>query len=326
MPSLYSCFGLSCFCVDPDFEFDDDDVKTKEIVNKILQLPLGDRLWPNCLGRVVRNSSPVNVEEYASRLNLEVEVEDDDDDDQSKSVPVKTIAQRTRSKAIAAAVKTSGSVQSLSSSSSDSLRIEQGLEVSSERIFAKGIRKLFSLFSFLIMSMCFSIILLILVEPYYLVVEFKPPVLKPFEGSSKELFVKRCREEKPKSFDCVRSPISFGSGSSPDHKRLKPSSVNTQSGSCVPLISDGYDPEAKPSEFAHMLDGLLLSKYVDSSSGKDSGVLVDEVAGHAYHVSLPFWHLALFFLISLLILTGRRVLVGAASLSLGTKSSQGSGV
>ena len=116
LPSLYSCFGLSCFCVDPDFEFDDDDVKTKEIVNKILQLPLGDRLWPNCLGRVVRNSSPVNVEEYASRLNLEVEVEDGDDD-QSKSVPVKTIAQRTRSKAIAAAVKTSGSVQSLSSSS-----------------------------------------------------------------------------------------------------------------------------------------------------------------------------------------------------------------
>ena len=270
--------------VDPDFSFSDDNVEATQIVDKILNLPLGDRIWPNCLGRPIKHSSPVDVEEYARRMHKVIH----SDGDQSKSLPAKTVAQRTRSKAVVSGVKTSGSIQTLSSESLDSPRTEQDLEVSSERVYAKGIRTLFKLFIFLFVSMCFSVVLLILLEPFYLVVEFKVPTLKPFEGSSKELFAKRIRGDKASESGGSKSPLLMALDASPDHKRMKHSATGPEFKSKfdVPLVLDGYDPEAQPSEFAHMLDGLLIPQAAEKFSKKDSEFLVDGIAGHAFHVSL----------------------------------------
>lgn len=44
--------------VDVSFESDVDDSKDKAIAEKIMGLPVGDRLWPNCLNRVIKNASP----------------------------------------------------------------------------------------------------------------------------------------------------------------------------------------------------------------------------------------------------------------------------
>ena len=273
-------------CAEPNFEFDDENEAAKQIVDKIMHLPLGDRLWPNCLGRTIRNSSVVNIEEYANRLGMAVE----SDDDQSRSATVRTVAQRTRSKAVASVAKSSRSVQSLSSSSSDSLKTELGLEVSSERLFAKGIHKLFSVLSFFVLSISLSITLLLLFEPFYLVVEFKPPMLKPFEGSSKELFAKRGREEKPKNLEHSKSPVSLASDFSPEQKRLRPSSSNVVTPPVFSMskVSQAYDPAAKPFELVHLLDDLLLPQYVDASSVKSADTIVGEVAGQAFHVCLFF--------------------------------------
>ena len=307
--------------VEPNFEFDDDNKAAKEIVDKIMQLPLGDRLWPNCLGRTIRNSSVVNVEEYANRLGMVVE----SDDDQSRSATVRTVAQRTRSKAVVSVAKGSRSVQGLSSSSSDSLKTELGLEVSSERVFAKGIHKLFSALSFFVLFMSLSIILLLLFEPLNLVVEFKPPMLKPFEGSSKELFAKRGREEKPKNLDYSKSPLSIASDFSPEQKRPRPSSSNVvvaPPAFSASKLSQVYDPEAKPSEFVHLLDDLLLSQYVDSSSAKSTDTIVGEVVGQAFHVCLfPFAFVLFTFF---LFMSNHLILTGAASFSHGAAGSQGS--
>lgn len=53
---------------DCDFDFDEDNNEAKAIVAKICALPIGERLWPNYLGRPIRNAGQVNVEDFASGL------------------------------------------------------------------------------------------------------------------------------------------------------------------------------------------------------------------------------------------------------------------
>ena len=45
-----------------------DDVKAEEIVAEIVKLPLVDRVWPNCLGRAIRNSGLVDVNQFSAKL------------------------------------------------------------------------------------------------------------------------------------------------------------------------------------------------------------------------------------------------------------------
>lgn len=89
---------MSCLlhsCVDPDFEFDDDDAGAKDSVKKILEPPVVDRLWPNCLHRPIRNPSLVDVEYFAHKLKkapakIDVGI--------SGKALTKSVASRTRSK------------------------------------------------------------------------------------------------------------------------------------------------------------------------------------------------------------------------------------
>lgn len=244
------------------------------------------------------NSSVVDVEEYARRLGKTA----DSEDDQSKSVPVKTVAQRTRSKAVASTVKASCSVQSLSSASSDSFKLEHGLEVSSDRIFAKGIRKFSSILSFLVLSLCFSLVLLIFLEPFYIVVEFKPPVLKPVGSSSKELFGKRSREGKPREIESLKSPLYLATELSPDHKRPRPSSndatVKPMSLASMSPVAD--DTELKASNFVHMLDESLSSQHAEVPDNVVDGIVDIKLSMYvSYSLSN---YLALYFSFLFLIL------------------------
>ena len=46
---------------EPFFTFDPTNEAAQNVVDKIVSLPIEDRIWPNCLGRPVRNASPVDV-------------------------------------------------------------------------------------------------------------------------------------------------------------------------------------------------------------------------------------------------------------------------
>lgn len=86
--------------------------------------------------------------------------------------------------------KPSLSVQSLSSESQERPKSEKNIEMSSGRIYAKGIRQIFNIVTYLCLGACLSTLLLTFIEPFFLVVEFNPPVIKPIIISSKDLFVK----------------------------------------------------------------------------------------------------------------------------------------
>ena len=204
--------------------------------------------------------------------------------------PVKSVAQRTRSKATPCAAKASCSVQSVSSESLDSPRVEKSIEVSSDRVYAKGIHHLLSLVTYVILSLFLTTVLLTFLEPFYVIVEFKPPVIKPLIISSRELFAKRAREDKASDTESSKSPPLFNLELSPDAKRFKPSPsvVLTKPESSFPAIFRDYDAGTKPSDFAHMLEDLLLGQYVEESSRKGPSFPFEETVGHAFHVRLSF--------------------------------------
>ena len=62
------CNVLYFWHVDPDFEFDGDNMSAINVVGKILSLPVVDRLWPNCLNRPIRNASPMDVEDFIKKM------------------------------------------------------------------------------------------------------------------------------------------------------------------------------------------------------------------------------------------------------------------
>lgn len=227
----------------------------------------------------------MDVEAYAARLNRSA---------------AKAVAQRTRSKIVPSVAKSSSSVQNLSSETSESPGTEKGIEASSSRNYAKGIRKFFSLLSLFLMSMLLSIALLTSLEPFRLVVEFKSPVLPPMLSTSRELFAKRVRDDKAIETNFPKSPSMPLSKLSPDHKKSKtsPSGVMAKTGPSVPRILQEYKPHVNPSEFSHQLDDLLLSQYVEASEGKKLDVVLDEVPGYVFHVSVSSAFLHIFIFLS----------------------------
>ncbi|KAL8125609.1 hypothetical protein AgCh_013038 [Apium graveolens] len=144
---------------DPDFEFDDKKVVVRDVVENILGLPVGDRLWPNCLHSPIRNASLVNVDDYilkTSKLMKKSEIDGDE------KAAIRSAASRTKNKlTITPIVKLSDSVLSLSSDSPKDGGTH--LEMSSGHAYAK---------------------------------EFKPPVIRPLLVPSKDLLSKRLKDDK----------------------------------------------------------------------------------------------------------------------------------
>lgn len=272
--------------LDLNFTFDPNNLAAKETVSKILALPIEDRIWPNCLGRPVRNSSPVNISEYVRKGKFKEE------GDASEMAPARTVANRTRSKAVVATSRASSTPQTLSSDSHESPKTVKGLEMSSGRIFAKGIR-----YSIKMLKWCLilAFVVCFLLFSCSMLSEYQTSAIKPLEMSTKELFAKRARDEKSVGTGSSKTPLLASPILSPEAKRMKsiPSETAARSGSSTPLIFFGYNAHARPAEFAHYLGDLLLPQYIESSNGKSPKMLRSEATGYAFHVSCPL----LFFIL-----------------------------
>lgn len=67
-PFLYLVINTTfLFLVDLDFEYDENDVVPKKIVEKILSLPIADGIWPNCLTCLIRNAGKVNIDDFIAK-------------------------------------------------------------------------------------------------------------------------------------------------------------------------------------------------------------------------------------------------------------------
>lgn len=264
---------------EPLFAPDPDNEASKGVVDKIVSLSIEDRIWPNCLGRPVRNASPVDVAEWIKKGKFKEEGET------SEIPPVKTVANRTRSKVNVAISRASSTPETLSSDSHESPKTEKGLEMSSGRIFAKGI-----LYSVKLLSWCFILVLVVcfLLLSFSMFTEYKTPAIKPPEMSTKEMFAKRARDERSVGTGSSKTPLLASPVASPEAKRVKPtpSEAGGKSSSTTPLIFFGYNAHANPAEFAHYLGDLLLPQYIESSNGKSPKMLLAEATGYSFHVSL----------------------------------------
>lgn len=58
-----------CFRVDLKFGCDKNDTAASVIVGKISDLLIGDRLWPNCLNRPIRNSIRMKIDDFMARFS-----------------------------------------------------------------------------------------------------------------------------------------------------------------------------------------------------------------------------------------------------------------
>lgn len=255
-------------------------------MSKILDLPIGERLWPNCLNRPIRNSSRVRVDDFIARsgkLCLKQEV------GMSERVIPRSAASRTRSKQVSTPiVKGSQSIQDLSSKSQDSPQDQKDVEMSSGRRYAKGICRFLFTSSCVLLLFCMSAITLKCFEPCFLIVEFKPPIIKPLVISSKELFAKRTREDKSTDTDSSKAPLFVSPMNSPPVKKVRTdlSASTVKSDAFMPLAAHGYYLGAKPSAFAHLLNDMLLPQSMEIQSAKTVETALDDSAGYAFHVSM----------------------------------------
>lgn len=172
------------------------------------------------------------------------------------------------------------------------------MEMSSGHLNAKGIRQTLFTLTYILLFFVFSAITLTWHEPFFLIVEFKPPTIKPIIITCKDLFAKRGREDKSTEIDSSKAPLMFSPSGSPFSKkiRLDPSVTTIKSDSFVPLAVHGYNVGAKPSTLSHLLNDMLLPRSMESQSAKPIETILDDSASHAFHVSLS----SLFFVFVLL--------------------------
>lgn len=122
-------------------------------------------MWPNCLNRPIRNARFVDVGDFTSKIGKAIIKHGGKF---SKKLALKSAASKTRSKQFATPTnKDSTHVQCLSSESQGSPKTEKGLEMSSVRIYAKGICYIFNLTTYFVLAVCLLVMLLTWVEPSF---------------------------------------------------------------------------------------------------------------------------------------------------------------
>lgn len=297
-------------CVEPQFSLDESDTITKTIVDKVMALPLEDRSWPTCLNRPVRNMGSAMINKSGKSIVKSESAAG------GKGQP-KSAAHRTRSKKViplAVAKPDDDVVHSLSSDTIESPKeekmdvdaaIEKELEMSSSRIFAKGICRIFSFLTYSLLAVTLLIMLLSWTEHCFIIVEYKPPVIKPVMISARDLFAKRARDEKSTETDSSKSVMVLSPLTSPLGKKLKfqAPSAPRKSGSSLPLVAHGYAVDEKPSSFAHLLSDSLLPQSVEGHSSKSTTEILDNCAGQSFHVSiLLLFHVDVYYCIFALII------------------------
>lgn len=92
---IFTLFANSSCHLCVEFEFDDANVTAEEITDKIMALPVADRLWPNCLDRFIKNASMVDVDDFSVKMK---KVASKPDGSTSEMAVARGAATRTRSK------------------------------------------------------------------------------------------------------------------------------------------------------------------------------------------------------------------------------------
>ena len=118
-------------------------IEAQKVVSRVLELPIGERLWPNCLGRPIRNASFVDVSEFLSKMNKAIGKHSVDSPEKAMSLGT---AARTRSKLNAKfPTRPSLSVLSVSSDSGVGPKGAEDVELNSGLLYTEGIHYMFSL-------------------------------------------------------------------------------------------------------------------------------------------------------------------------------------
>ncbi|XP_074351465.1 uncharacterized protein LOC141690576 [Apium graveolens] len=159
------------------------------------------------------------------------------------------------------------------------------LEMSSGRTYAKGIHQTLSFLAFFLFSFCLSLIILTWIKPFFFVVEFKPPVIKPLIVSIKDLFAKRARDDKSTETHSSKAPSLLSPVSSHVSKkvRIDPPVTATDPEDIAPLAIRKYEMAADPTTFAHLLNNMLLPQSMEALSAKPVSAILNDAAGYSFY-------------------------------------------
>ncbi|XP_063945074.1 uncharacterized protein LOC135151216 [Daucus carota subsp. sativus] len=234
------------------FELEEGNIEAEKVVSKILELPIAERLWPNCLGRPIKNASFVDVSEFLNKMNKAVIRHGIGSPE--KAMP-QGAAARTRSKLNPKPLtRPSLSVLSVSSDSGVGPTNGGDCELDSGLLYDK---------------------------------EYKPSVIRPLGMSCKDLFVKRGREDRSNEAESSKSPALFSPCTSQQAKKVKlnHSADTFVSGSSAPApaIMRGYEVDAHPTHFAPLLRDLLFSQTMDVHSTRRPECIIEESSGYIFH-------------------------------------------
>ncbi|XP_074332633.1 uncharacterized protein LOC141670600 [Apium graveolens] len=150
--------------------------------------------------------------------------------------------------------------------------------MSTSRLYAKGIHRFLFLLMYFFFAFCLSCFLLTWIEPFFIIVEFKPLFF-----SSHNLF-KRARDEKSTKIESSKAPLAFSPVSStPAMKKVRIESSAIKTDAFTPLAIQNYDVAADPSTFAHMLGDMLLPQSMKTLSAKPIESIMSDAAGYSFH-------------------------------------------
>lgn len=127
----------------------------------------------------------------------------------------------------------------------------------------------------------------VVIDPFILIADFKPPEFIPSTISSKELVLKRSRDKSTET-GSSKAILPAITAVSPPNKKVK-----IDPSSAIPTIKGGpgsslaaycYSVGARSSTFVHLLDDLLLPQTVDGHNTKSTELVMEDAIGHLFHV------------------------------------------
>ncbi|XP_074369611.1 uncharacterized protein LOC141711064 [Apium graveolens] len=130
--------------------------------------------------------------------------------------------------------------------------------------------------------------------------EFKPPIIKPFLISGKDLFNKRCCEEKSTKTGSSKAPLLSSPlltpPVSPTTKkvRVNPSATTISSDVPTPLLTQRYAISSDPASFAHLLGDMVLPQSYDGLSAKGLEDILEMLLGTPFMIFRAFLFLVKF--------------------------------